>query len=124
MTVFRNHKTLLLYPYYGLVTAVHLNDIIGISSLVRTCAWTWRSEQGPHSDGHGADDDPVLQHDTQHQEDEVQQKHGGAQQLVHLPLAPRDGDDDEEEHQEEQHDGTEESITADRYRGKTVEGRI
>lgn len=73
------------------------------------------------SDGYGALDDLVLQHDADHQEDEVQHEHDEAQQLAHAPLTGRDGDDDEEEHEEEEHDGTEEAIGADLYRTQPAE---
>lgn len=67
------------------------------------------------SDGDGAGDDLVLQHDADHQEDEVQHEHEEAQKLAHPPLAHSDGHDDEEEHEEEQHDGAEEAVTAYRH---------
>lgn len=75
-------------------------------------------------DGNGADDDTILQHNTEHQEDEVEEKHGGTQHLIHLPFTGRDGDDDEEEHEKEQHNGTEEPVAADRYWSETVEHRV
>ena len=65
---------------------------------------------GVSSDGHGAGEDAVLQHDAEHQEQEVEQEHGEAQAAAHPPAAGRDGDDDEEEHEEEQHDGAEEAV--------------
>jgi len=65
------------------------------------------------SDGHGAVDDAVLQHDAEHQEQEVEQEHDEAQQAAHPPTARRDGDDDEEEHEEEQHDGAEQAVGSD-----------
>ena len=64
------------------------------------------------SDGHWADEDAVLQHDAEHQEQEVEDEHGEAQPAAHPPAARRDGDDDEEEHDEEQHDGAEEAVGA------------
>lgn len=76
---------------------------------------------GVFSDGHGALDDLVLQHDAYHQEDEVQHEHDEAQQLAHAPLASGDGDDDEEEHEEEEHDGTEEAIGADLHGTQSVD---
>lgn len=75
------------------------------------------------SDGNGADDDLVLQHDADHQEDHIEEEHDEAQQLAHLPLAGGDGDNDEEEHEEEEHDGTEEAITADLHGTHTVRQR-
>lgn len=75
----------------------------------------------PHSDGHRTDDDTILKHHTEHQEDEVQQEHGEAQDLVHLPLARRNRDDYKEEHEEKQHNGTEESIAADSHWSKSVD---
>lgn len=68
------------------------------------------------SDGHRTGNDLVLQHDAEHQEDEVQQEHDEAEQLAHAPLAGGDGDDDEEEHEEEEHDGAEEAVGADLHR--------
>lgn len=53
------------------------------------------------SDGHRAHDDFVFQHDTDHQEDKVENEHDETEQLAHAPLAGGDGDDDEEEHDEE-----------------------
>lgn len=85
------------------------------------CRWRLRLTC---SDGDGADDDAVLQHHAQHQEDKVEQEHGEAQRLVHLPPARPDGDDDEEEHDEEQHDGTEEPVAADRNWGQVVDGGV
>lgn len=76
------------------------------------------------SDGNGAGNDAILQHHTEDQEDEVEQEHGGAQHLVHLPLAGGNGDDDKEEHDEEQHDGAEEAVAADGDRSQTVEERV
>ena len=67
---------------------------------------------GVSSDGHGAGEDAVLQHDAEHQEQEVEQEHGEAQAAAHPPAAGRDGDDDEEQHEEEEDDGTEEPVAA------------
>lgn len=67
------------------------------------------------SDGDRAGDDSVLQHDTDDEENKVEQKHEEAQQLAHSPLASRDGDDDEEEHEEEKNDGAEQAIAAHLY---------
>lgn len=75
------------------------------------------------SDGHRADDDLVLQHDADHQEDEVQHEHDEAQQLAHAPLAGGDGDDDEEEHEKEEHDGAEETVGADLHGAHAAEKR-
>lgn len=72
------------------------------------------------SDGNGADDDLVLQHDADHQEDDVEEEHNEAQQLAHLPLAGGDGDDDDEEHEEEEHDGAEEAVAAHHHGLQTV----
>lgn len=73
------------------------------------------------SDGDGADDDSVLQHDTDDEEDKVQQEHEKAQKLAHSPLAGRDGYDDKEEHEEEEDDGTEQAVAAHFYRLEVVE---
>lgn len=73
------------------------------------------------SDGHRTGDHSVLQHDANHQEDEVQHEHDEAQQLAHAPLARGDGDDDEEEHDEEEHNGAEEAVRADLHRFQTPE---
>lgn len=81
---------------------------------------TTRALRIKDSDGHWADDDLVLQHDADHQEDEVQHEHEESQQLAHPPLAQGDGDDDEEEHEEEQNDGAEQPITAHRHRTHVV----
>lgn len=75
------------------------------------------------SDGNWADDDAVLEHHAEHQEDEVEEEHGETQHLVHLPFAGCDGDGDKEEHEEEQHDGTEQAVTADGYWSQTVDER-
>lgn len=68
------------------------------------------------SDGHGADEDAILQQDAEDEEHEVQYEHGEAQHSAHLPATSGDGDDDEEEHEEEQHDGAEQAVGADRHR--------
>lgn len=73
------------------------------------------------SDGHRTGNDLVLQHDADHEEDEVQHEHDEAEQLAHPPLAGGDGDDDEEQHEEEKHDGTEEAIGADLHRFQPTE---
>lgn len=87
--------------------------------------WEWmKCPACGWSDGNWAGDDAILQHHAEHQEDEVEQEHGGAQNFVHLPLAGRDGDDDKEKHDEEQHDGTEEAVAADGDRSQTVEERV
>lgn len=67
------------------------------------------------SDGDRADDDFVLQHDTDDEEDEVEQEHEEAQKLAHSPLTSRDGHDDKEEHEEEENDGAEQTIAAHHY---------
>lgn len=72
------------------------------------------------SDGNRADNDAILQHHAKHQEDKVEQEHGEAQTLIHLPLTGCNGDDDKNEHDKEQHDGTEEPITADGDWSQTV----
>lgn len=78
--------------------------------------------EGSHGlDGNGADNDAILQHHAEHQENKVEQEHGGTQHLVHLPFAGCDGDDDKEKHDEEQHDGTEEAVAADGHWSQTVE---
>lgn len=76
------------------------------------------------SDRDGADDDLVLQHDADHQEDEIEQEHDEAQQFAHLPLTGGDGDDDEEEHDEEQHDSAEQTVTTHPNRAHTVEAGV
>lgn len=68
------------------------------------------------SDGHGTYNDSILQHDTEHQENKVEDEHGGSQHFIHPPLTGSDGDSDEEEHEEEQHNGTEQPITAHGHR--------
>lgn len=80
-------------------------------------------EAGPRrsSDGHRTGYDLVLQHDADHQEDEIQHEHDEAEQLAHAPLAGSDGDDDKEEHEEEEHDGTEEAVGADLHRFHAAE---
>lgn len=72
------------------------------------------------SDGDWANDDLVLQHDADHQEDEVQQEHEESQQLAHPPFAHGNGDDDEEKHEEEKNDGAEQAVTAHRNRTQVV----
>lgn len=72
------------------------------------------------SDGDGADNDFVLQHDTNDEEDEVEQEHEKAQDLAHPPLASRDGYDDEEEHEKEEDDGAEQSVAAHLYRLEVI----
>lgn len=64
------------------------------------------------SDGHGAGDDFVLQHDADHEENKIKHEHEEAEQLAHFPLARGDGDDDKDKHEEEQDDGTEQAVTA------------
>lgn len=76
------------------------------------------------SDGNRADDDPIFQHNTQHQEDKVEEKHGETQHLIHLPFTGCDGDDDKEEHEEEQHDGTEQAVGADGHRLAGMQGSV
>lgn len=76
------------------------------------------------SDGDGAGDDLVLQHDTDHEENEVKHEHWEAESLAHFPLAHGDGDDDKDEHEEEQYDGAEQTITAHRYWLQVVKGRV
>lgn len=73
------------------------------------------------SDGDWADDDFVLQHDADDEEDKVQQEHEEAQELAHPPLASRDGYDDEEEHEEEQDDGAEQAVAAHLHRLEVVD---
>lgn len=72
-------------------------------------------------DGNRADNDAILQHHAKHQEDKVEQKHGETQCLIHLPLTGCNGDDNKEKHDKEQHDGTEEPVTADGHWSQTVE---
>lgn len=78
---------------------------------------------GSHSfsDGDWADDDFVLQHDADDEEDEVEQEHEEAQELAHPPLASRDGHDDEEEHEEEQNDSAEQAVAAHLHRLEVVD---
>lgn len=64
------------------------------------------------SDGDRAADDFVLQHDTDDEEDEVEQEHSEAQDFAHLPFASRDGHDDEQEHEEQEDNGTEQPVAA------------
>lgn len=66
-------------------------------------------------DGDRADNRLVLQQNADHQEDNIEKEHDEAQQFAHFPLTGGDGDDDEDEHDEEQHDGTEQTITAHPY---------
>lgn len=73
-------------------------------------------------DGNGTDDDSILQHNTEHQEDKVEEKHGETQHLIHLPFTRRNGDDDKEEHEEEQHNGAKEPVAADGHWTKIVDG--
>lgn len=72
--------------------------------------------------GNGTDNDAILQHHAENQENEVKQEHGGAQRLVHPPVTGRDGNDDKEQHDEEQHDGTEEAVAADSDWSQAVDG--
>lgn len=65
------------------------------------------------SDGNRADEDTILQQNTQDEEHKVQYEHGEAQLSAHLPPTGGDGDNDKEEHQEEQHNGAEQAIGAD-----------
>lgn len=74
------------------------------------------------SDGNGTDNHPIFQHHAENQENEVKQEHGGAQRLVHLPITGRDGNDDKEKHDKEQHNSTEEPITADGDWSQAVDG--
>lgn len=67
------------------------------------------------SDGDRADDNFVLQHDTDNEEDKVEEEHEEAQELAHSPLTSRDGYDDKEEHKEEEDDGAEQAIAAHHY---------
>lgn len=73
------------------------------------------------SDSDGADNDLVLQHDTDDEEDEVEQEHEEAQHFAHAPLTGGDGDNDEEQHDEEEHDGTEQPIAAHLHRLEVVD---
>ena len=73
------------------------------------------------SDGDGADDDFVLQHDTDDEEDKVEQEHEKAQELAHSPLASRDGYDDEEKHEEEENDGAEQAVAAHLHRLEVID---
>lgn len=76
---------------------------------------------GSLSDGDGAVDDFVLQHDADDEEDEVEQEHEKAQELAHFPPASRDGYDDKEEHEEEEDDGAEQAVAAHLHRLEVVE---
>ena len=82
------------------------------SSTSSSTTSSFSSSTSSSSDGHGAGDNAVLQHHAEHEEHQVEQEHGGAQGLVHLPIAAGDGDDDEEQHEEEEDDGTEEPVAA------------
>lgn len=66
----------------------------------------------PPSDCNGADNNSVLQHDTDNKENKVQQKHEKAQTLAHSPLASGNGHDDKQQHEEEKDDGAEQAIAA------------
>jgi len=79
---------------------------------------------GSPSDGHGADEDAILQHHAEHEEHEVQDEHGEAQLSAHPPAADGDGDDDEEEHEEEQHDGAEQAVGLDGHRLAVVQQSV
>lgn len=70
------------------------------------------SRSRSRSDGDGADDDFVLQHNADDEEDEVEQEHEKAQKLAHPPLAGRNGQGDEEQHEEEEDDGAEQAVAA------------
>lgn len=82
------------------------------------------SREGLCSDGNGTDNDAIFQHHAENQENEVKQEHGRAQCLIHLPITGCDRNDDKEKHDKEQHNCTEESITADGDRGQAVDGRV
>ena len=73
------------------------------------------------SDGNGADEDAILQHDAEDQEHKVQYEHGEAQHFAHLPATGADGDDDKQEHEEKQHDGAEQAVGADGHRLAVVQ---
>lgn len=67
------------------------------------------------SDGDGAGDNFVLQHDADDEEHKVEQEHEQSQQLAHFPMTNRDGDDNEEQHEEEEDDGAEQAVAAHLY---------
>ena len=58
----------------------------------------------------GADDLLVAEAQGHQHEHEVQEEHGEAQPLGHLPLAHRDGNDHEHQHREQQHHGTRQPV--------------
>lgn len=78
-----------------------------------TGGWGWCRSLKRSLNRHRAGNDLVLQHDADHQEDEVQHEHDEAEQLAHAPLAGGNGDDDKEQHEEEEHDCAEEAVGAD-----------
>lgn len=94
-----------------------LQEVVSCLLVIQTFPWS-------SSDGDGTGDDLVLQHDADHQENEVKHEHEEAEQLAHSPLAGSDGDDDEDEHEEEQHDGTEQAVTAHRHWLQVVKERV
>lgn len=53
---------------------------------------------------HGADQELVLEAKAHGHKHEVQQEHGEAEALVHLPVEAGDGHDDEQEHHEQDGD--------------------
>lgn len=76
------------------------------------------------SDRNRADNDAILQHDAEHQEDKIEEKHSETQELIHLPFTDCDGNYDEKKHDEEQHDGTEKAVAADSHWSQTVDERV
>lgn len=54
----------------------------------------------------GAREVSVLEQQWDGHEHEVQDEHGEAETLVHLPVEAGDGHDDEDQHEEEDGDGT------------------
>lgn len=58
----------------------------------------------------GAHEEFVLEHEGDGDENEVEQKHGETEALVHLPPEARDGHDDEQQHHEEDRYGADHAL--------------
>lgn len=58
----------------------------------------------------------VLEQQRDGDEHEVEDEHGEAEALVHLPVEAGDGHDDEQEHEEEDGDGADHADAVDLHR--------
>ena len=66
--------------------------------------------------GIGLDGTTGIEEERGGEEDEVEEEHGDAEHLVHLPAETGDGQDDEAEHAEEQQDRARHAHTVDAHR--------